>query len=531
MNKRRWITIGVTAIVVVVGFLAYGVFTSAQAQSETSEYQIETLQEGPLMAYVGATGTVRPNQTATLIWETTGQVDEVLVALGDQVSGDQVLATLVQTSLPQTVILAQADLVSSEQALDDLLNAQAPQAQALQAVEDAQQVLDDYMVNYEMQLAQAQLTMSNAQDNLEDSEYHWQVQQQGYRASSETVQGAEANLVLAEKEVEKAQSAYNKYSGRDDDDPAKALALSNLSGAKQQRDSILRELNWYLGEPNSTDQAILDAEVALAQAQYTEAEATLNSLLEGPSEAEIALLEARLVDAEREWENLKDGVDPDDVAAAEARVAAAEATLAQAQITAPFAGTVTNVSVQHGDQAVPNQAAVRLDDLSRLLVDVDVSEVDINQVAIGQDVSLTFDAVLGQEYQGVVVEVAPVGTVQAGVVNFTVTVEIRDANEMVRSGMTSAVSVVVSEIENALLVPNRAVRSIDGQRVVYVLGPDDALQPVKITLGATSDLYSVVIDGGVQAGDRVVLNPPSDISFGPGQSGGDGFGQILGGGN
>jgi HlyD family secretion protein len=530
MNKRRWVTVGVTAIVVIVGVLAYGAFSSAQAQSGTSEYQIETLQEGTLMAYVGATGTVRPNQTATLTWDTTGQVGEVFVSLGDHVSQSQVLVMLGQTSLPQNVILAQADLVSSQQALDDLLYAQAPQARALQAVEDAQQALDDYMVNYEMQLAQAQLSRSNAQDALEDAEYRWQVQQQGYRASSETIQAAEANLVLAEKEVEQAQSAYNKYSGRDDDDPTKALTQSNLSAAKQRRDSVLRELNWYLGEPTSTDQAILDAEVALAQAQFTEAEAALNELLGGPSQAEFALLEAQLVDAEREWESAKDGVDPDDIAAAEARVAAAEATLAQAQITAPFAGTITDVSAQPGDQASPGQIAVRLDDLSRLLVDVDVSEVDINQVVVGQEVSLAFDAVLGKKFRGQVVEVAPVGTIQAGVVNFIVTVEIQEADAEVRPGMTAAVSIVVNEIENTLLVPNRAVRSVEGRRVVYALGPDGALEEVPITLGATSDLYSEVLDGGLRAGDQVVLNPPSEIDLAPRPGNGDEFGQILGGG-
>ncbi len=531
MTKRRWITLGVTAIVVIVGVLAYGAFSSAQAQSETADYQIETLQEGPLRAFVGATGTVRPDQTATLTWDTTGQVGDVFVALGDQVSEGQTLAALTQTSLPQTIILAEADLVSSRQALDDLLYTQTPRARAQQAVDDARQARDDYLVNYEMQLAQAQLTLSNAQDALEDSEYRWQVQQQGYRASSETIQAAEANLVLAEKEVDKAQTAYNKYSGRDDDDPSRALALSNLSAAKQRRDSISRELNWYTGEPTSSDQAILDAEVAVAQAQYTDAEAALNELLDGPSEAEIALLEAQLGDAEREWDQVKEGVDPDDIAAAEARVAAAEASLAQAQITAPFAGTITHVAVQPGDQFAPGQLAVRLDDLSRQLVDVDVSEVDINHIAIGQEVSLTFDAVLGVAYQGVVVEVSPVGTLRAGVVNFTVTVEIQDPDNAVRPGMTAAVSIVVSEIENALLVPNRAVRSVDGRRVVYVLNSSNALEQVPITLGATSDLYSEVLDGEILAGDKVVLNPPSEIDLAPRPGSGDGFGQILGGGN
>ncbi len=68
------------------------------------------------------------------------------------------------------------------------------------------------------------------------------------------------------------------------------------------------------------------------------------------------------------------------------------------------------------------QTAFRLDDLSRLLVDVSVSEVDINSVAVDQPVTLTFDAILGKIYNGKVVEVAQVGTSDQGVVNFKVTV-------------------------------------------------------------------------------------------------------------
>ena len=105
-------------------------------------------------------------------------------------------------------------------------------------------------------------------------------------------------------------------------------------------------------------------------------------------------------------------------------------------------------------------------------MDVKVSEVDINNVTIGQPVSLTFDAILGKEYHGEVIEVTQAGTVDAGVVNFTVTVELTDADAMVKPGMTAAVNIVVEETKDVLLVQNRAVRLVDNLRVVYVLRMD-----------------------------------------------------------
>ena len=87
--------------------------------------------------------------------------------------------------------------------------------------------------------------------------------------------------------------------------------------------------------------------------------------------------------------------------------------------------------------------------------------------------------------------------------------------------MTAAVNITVREMQDVLLVPNRAVRLVDGSRVVYLLGEN---QPVKteISLGSSSDTMSVIADGDVSEGDIVILNPP--IEFGPGGGPDGGFG-------
>jgi len=161
-----------------------------------------------------------------------------------------------------------------------------------------------------------------------------------------------------------------------------------------------------------------------------------------------------------------------------------------------------------GDQVTPGTVGMRLDDLSRLLLDVQVSEVDVNFIQVGQDVSLSFDAIQDREYQGRVVEVALVGTSNQGVVDFTVTVELTDPDENVRPGMTAAVNIITRELEDVLLVPNRAVRILDGKRVVYVL-ENGTLTPVTITLGASSELESQILEGDLAEGDLVVTNPPA----------------------
>jgi HlyD family secretion protein len=462
---KRWLIPIIVIAVLVGGYFALQAYRQSRLEASFTELQTVEAAYGPLTATVGATGTVRANQFAMLTFQTSGTVELVAADLGDQVQVDEVLAKLKQTSLPSQVILAQADLVSAQRALDDLLYSDQAWAAAQQA-------------------------LAQAKDALKDAEYMRRVRQEGNRVSSDTLDATRANLVLAEYEVDRAQDEFNMVSGRADDDPIRALAVSKLAAAHQKRDSILRNLNWYTGHPTELDQALLDADVAIA--------------------------EARLADAEREWERLKDGPDPTDIAAAEARVAAAQASSELSMIKTPFSGTITSVEIKPSDQVSPGTLAFGLADLSHLFVDVDVSEIDINRVRVGQPVTLNFDAVLDKVYQGEVVEISMTGNIVQGVVNFKVTVELEEPDEFIKPGMTAAVSILVSQIDNVLLVPNRAVRIRDGQRVVYVLH-EGTLAQVDIELGVSSETYSQVLDGDLQEGDLIVINPPAvfDAQGGP----------------
>jgi HlyD family secretion protein len=388
--------------------------------------------------------------------------------VGDTVEAGQELATLDEKSLPQNLILAKADLVTARRNLDQLLNSEVAKAQANQALVTARKELEDALLR------------------RESKDYA--------RASAPTVDEARANYVLAEDAVSEATEVYDQFDGLSEDNPTRAAAFSALANARKNRDRALANLNYLLGRPDDQEVSEADALVMLA--------------------------EANLKDAEREWDRLRNGPDPDDVAAAEARILALEAALEQLRLTAPFTGTVTEVLTNPGDQAVPATPVFRIDDLSRLLVDVQITEVDINQIRAGQPASMSFDAILDKEFMGRVIEVAQVGTSVQGLVNFNVTIELENPTGEVRPGMTAAVNIITDLIENVLIVPNRAVRLREGERVVFVLREGEAVM-TPITLGKTADVVSEVVAGELQEGDLLVLNPPA-APFQPG-SGMGGF--------
>lgn len=310
------------------------------------------------------------------------------------------------------------------------------------------------------------------------------------------------SIILAEADLESAKKALEDLRNSD---TARAQALRTVDTAETAYE---KAYNWRL-ELNGKI-SIIDTYYQNGIPKVRKYKGYANAETIADADENLALTEAQLEDARRAYERLKAGADPADIAAAEARVAAAQSTLNLAFISAAFDGTVTQAIPSVGDQVSAGTTAFRVDDLSHLLVDLQVSEVDINSVFVGQTATLTFDAILGKQYTGKVVEVGQSGDTVQGVVSFTVTVELTDADELVKPGMTAAVTVVVEEVNDVVLIPNRAVRLVDGDRVVYKLVDGQPLQ-VKLRLGSSSDTTSVLVDGDIKEGDLIILNPPSLI--------------------
>jgi HlyD family secretion protein len=217
-NKRTLTIVGVVLGVVLVVIVWVAIKAQSAIQEQLGELQTVEVDYGPLVATVGATGTVRAHQTANLVWQVSGTVDEVLAELGDRIAEGEVLATLEQTSLPQNVILAQADLVSAQEALDDLY--------------------DSYG---DLALAQAQKTLADARDAERDAELNltWLK----YPASKREIEAAHARLIVAEKNLDRAKTVYNILKKRAEGNIKRAQATVALDSAQDAYDAALRSYN------------------------------------------------------------------------------------------------------------------------------------------------------------------------------------------------------------------------------------------------------------------------------------------------
>jgi HlyD family secretion protein len=349
---------------------------------------------------VSATGVVAPEQWARLSVRSSGQVVELPIAVGDSVEeGDLLLALNSRPTLQAAVTAAELELVNAQQALDSLVE------------------------NADVARSQAEQELATARDQLHDAEYTQSVRAQGNRASEETIKAQEGKVLLAKKDLDQAKRRADKGTPDDHDS---AQAAINLNNAQQAYDAAVRALNWYTGHPTDIEQAQLDADVAVAQAQVDEAQRTLDRMQSGPDSRALAAAQARLDNAQASLE-------------------AAQTQLDSAELRAPFSGTITDVQVRRSEWVGAGTPVVVIADLSTLRVETtDLNEIDAARVHVADTASVSFDAVPDFVGAGTVQKLLPMPSVSGGT-NYTAWIHVDSMPDAVLWGMTAFVDIEVQE--------------------------------------------------------------------------------------
>ena len=193
---------------------------------------------------------------------------------------------------------------------------------------------------------------------------------------------------------------------------------------------------------------IAAAEVRLEQARDAQEAygANLDILGDEVDAARLALEHLRA------WENpLRDEATREEIDQVEARLEQAQWTVAQieqqiadAELRAPFAATIGSVDVRAGELVVSGQPLITLGDLDTLRVETtDLDEIDVVQVAVGQEAAITFDALPDRVITGVVTRISPMAESGSGGVSYTVVLELVEIDPVLRWGMTAFVDIEV----------------------------------------------------------------------------------------
>jgi RND family efflux transporter MFP subunit len=215
---------------------------------------------------------------------------------------------------------------------------------------------------------------------------------------------------------------------------------------------------------------------------------------------------------------------------AQAQLDSALANLAGATMTAPVAGTVVAIASEVGEPigttAIGTQGTsgfIILAGLDDFVVTADFAEGDVVGIAVGQKVSLEFDALPDETRVGEVTHVAPFGVVDpsgSSLTTYQVTISLPKAPEGLRAGMTAQASITTEERVGVVAAPVTALVPTDDGFIVRVQGEDGTITNVDVEVGIRGGYY-VEILSGLSEGDRVVTGsdgelPATDTGFGGG---------------
>ena len=186
-------------------------------------------------------------------------------------------------------------------------------------------------------------------------------------------------------------------------------------------------------------------------------------------------------------------------------------------ITSPISGTIIEKDAKQGDALTSGSTLCVIYDLSYLEMVINVDELQIGALSVGQKVQLTADAVTDKTYVGTVTRVSMKGSSSGGTTTYPITIRI-DNTDGLRPGMNANAEIVVAEASNALVVPNAAVirggyvlvskKSPSAANAVEDMDAPDGYVYVKVETGVSDDSYTE-IKSGLQEDDTVAYDTSS----------------------
>ncbi len=481
--RNKWFLTLLVLLLAGGGYYGYTRYQQAQeaAQAPTeSKLKTAKVRRGDLVLYANGSGNLAPAYEVTLGFDTSGEVVEVLVEVGDHVKEGDLLARLDDTDARLRLEQAQCNLreLTSPKAL-------AEAEYELAAAEDNLDEKKGHLIwlvslgvfNWTERLQQAQNYLSELKAEYGNNPTEEQLEE--IKAAERAVKEAEAGLRVSQRYYEDtyiietfAQTVVNPRTGEE-------RIVYEYDPDTGRNEPVVYP-------PSEYDINLGWADYHVAQARLQEAQWYLAALKgeELPPEASGAKL-AQLEAARQEL------VD-------------AQQALADTELRTPVAGTITALNLDVGQRVTNTANIVTIADTDHPYVDVYLDEIDWDKIAPGYEAKVVFDAVEDKAYAGKVVWVDPALVNESGtmLVHGLVALDANQSGLRLPIGAAATVDVIGGKTENALLVPVEALREISaGQYAVFVLeNGEPTLRMVEVGL---KDMFYAEIKSGLEAGEIV----------------------------
>lgn len=545
-------------IILVLGVVLTTLFgCGSDSSEETAELQLATVTRGDLSLEITAAGNLALSKTEDLAVELTplyaggtkATIGEVLVAVGDTVNEGQVLVTIDKSEWADQLSTLQDSVTTARRNITTKQRTLATAQRMVTAKENAVTAAQRQVIEKELAVAEAELNVISANLTLYKINEIKEVQDEIDML----------NCIIEYAKLQLGNATVSDY----------LYWLNVIAGARAALVEAQSELQDLLnGTTITSDEVAL--QIAEAQLGVQKAQMALEDAHIAVEDAERAVLDAQLdvEDAKLDMEDAQTALDDANRALTEAQETLDDANNVSPEIIAPFDGFVTSVNVAGGDEVLNGTVLVQIADPNKFEVEILVSEMDILDLAIGTNGTMTADAVPDVNFPVKVTWISPTATISSSVVNYPVTVEVTSLmgvsttqtsslpvfsdnftppedlspsdnftppadftppgdfpgsdnssfNEAMipsadntaakeytlKSGMTITVTLTISLSTNVLLVPSLAITSMGGVSFVEVMSANGTIEKRVIVTGNT-DYTNTEVISGLNEGDTVVI--------------------------
>jgi HlyD family secretion protein len=432
--------------------------------------QLVTVARGDITVSVAGNGKIETSREARLTFSSGGKVDKILVKEGDSVASGGVLAKL--DTRPLKLVLEQSQMALT-QAEGTLTQAQLAQRTVEYNLENTRKSED----SLQLALLNAQIALDTAQSSLAA----------GIAAVDFYTIQAELNKATAWYEYVKTQ-----LQGSENWALAVDRAKESLANAQANYDNALAGYDSRQVNLKKKQVAAAELSVALAQKNINDLGRT------------IALQQMQVASAEQSVKQAQQAVD-----LARESLADTQRQLDEATIVAPFDGVVAMVLAKEGD-IIPSPSlapttVIQMINPDYLELVIEVDEIDIPQVRLGQEAAVKVDALPNDAFKGKVTAVYPVPVEVGGVVLYKVRINLdTPANSGIKVGMSASADIVAEKHANVLLVPSRAISKNDKGQTTVKVKVNQQVQEKTVVVGLDDGLRAEIVSG-LSEGETVVV--------------------------
>ncbi|MFC1908460.1 efflux RND transporter periplasmic adaptor subunit [Chloroflexota bacterium] len=512
---RRPIIMKIMTIALLLSLILSGATACGGGDTGEANGQQAIVVRGDLSVSVTGDGRIEASRQVRLTFGSAGTVEEINVNEGDRVTAGQTLAKLDTTFLEQAVTTAKQAVTTAEQAV-------TTSEQSVTTAELTVEANRQSVKAAELMVTTADIAVKIAEIDLElaQNSHQQMITPYPYVTHSFNVPDILAAVRDAQEQITNAQAELRKAS---EGGPYLISEVTNpLAQAQDKLTDAEKKLVYGLGEgtkPIGLSYWTLRAsQLAVDKAQMALDKAG-NDLANAGNNVDVAVnnLDKTINNLEIARNNLDNT--RNNLEISRNNLDKANDALEKATIVAPFDGVVASVNAEEEETVSSVETIVYLVDPGTMELVVELDEIDLPGIKVGQETIITVDALHDMEFKGTVSSIYPVPITLGGIVLYNIKINLDvPGDSEVKVGMSASADIILSKRSDALLVPVRAViEDNQGNPIVKVV-VNDQVEERPVVVGISDSLQTEIISG-LTEGELILIELRSKSQ----ETGGFGF--------